>query len=457
MKKLFWKVLIFALAVCLSLVLVSCGENTPTVEISEDGYWVIDGEKTDVKAEGEKGEKGDKGDVGAQGSKGDSGTQGEDGKTPDFKIENGELKVSYDGGNTWTSLGTVKGEDGEDLTFTDDNPQGLDFFLKDDGTYSVGIGNAIYLSEITIPASYNGIPVTEIGDFCPVDVEVSIGSQFKKINIPDSVTTIGEEAFAECESLTSIVIPDSVTTIGGYAFDECESLTSVVIGDSVTTIGEGAFSGCESLTSIVIPDSVTSIGDYAFSWCTNLTSITVSENNTAYKDINGNLYTKDGKTLIQYAMGKTDTSFTIPDSVTTIGEWAFSGCESLTSIVIPDSVTTIGEGAFSGCESLTSVVIGDSVTTIGEEAFYSCDSLTSIVIPDSVTTIGEGAFSGCQSLTSIVIPDSVTTIGEWAFDACKSLTDVYYTGSELEWADIIIEGENYRLNEAIIHFNYIGE
>ena len=454
MKKLFWKALIFALAVCLSLVLVSCGENTPTVEISEDGYWVIDGEKTDVKAEGEKGEKGDKGDVGAQGSKGDNGTQGEDGKTPDFKIENGELKVSYDGGNTWTSLGTVKGEDGEDLTFTDDNPQGLDFFLKDDGTYSVGIGNAIYLSEITIPSTYNGKPVTEIGDFCPVDVEVSIGSQFKKINIPDSVTTIGEEAFAECESLTSIVIPDSVTTIGGYAFDECESLTSVVIGDSVTTIGEGAFnycgltsivipdsvttigegafSGCDSLTSIVIPDSVTTIGEAAFSYCDSLTSITVSENNTAYKDINGNLYTKDGKTLIQYAMGKTDTSFTIPDSVTTIGKAAFSYC-GLTSIVIPDSVTTIGKAAFSYC------------------------GLTSIVIPDSVTTIGEYAFIGCESLTSIVIGDSVTTIGGYAFYSCDSLTDVYYTGSELEWADIIIEGENYRLNEAIIHFNYIGE
>ena len=432
MKKLFWKALIFALAVCLSLVLVSCGENTPTVEISEDGYWVIDGEKTDVKAEGEKGEKGDKGDVGAQGSKGDTGTQGEDGKTPDFKIENGELKVSYDGGNTWTSLGTVKGEDGEDLTFTDDNPQGLDFCLKDDGTYSVGIGNAIYLSEITIPSTYNGRAVTEIGVFCPEDVGES--TRLKKINIPDSIITIGERAFEDCWKLTSVVIPDSVTTIGKGAFEWCESLTSVVIGGSVTTIGEDAFY-----------------------WCTSLTSITVSENNTAYKDINGNLYTKDGKTLVQYAIGKTATIFTIPDGVETIGSSAFEECENLTSVTIPDSVTSIGSYAFVWCKSLTSVTIGNSVTSIGNCAFEYCKSLTNVTIPDSVTSIGEFAFYGCTSLTSVTIPDSVETIGNYAFDSCDSLTDVYYIGSEEKWANIIFGLENYWLYEATIHFNYTGE
>ena len=191
-----------------------------------------------------------------------------------------------------------------------------------------------------------------------------------------NVTSIGEDAFFWCESLTSVEIGDSVTSIGDSAFYWCSSLTSVVIPDSVTSIGDSAFDNCDSLTSIEIPDSVTSIGDYAFLSCESLTSITVDENNTTYKSIDGNLYSKDGKTLIQYAIGKTATSFTIPDAVTSIGNYAFYNCDSLTSIEIPDSVTSIGNSAFFDCSSLTSVVIGDSVTSIGEYAFAWCTSLT---------------------------------------------------------------------------------
>ena len=222
------------------------------------------------------------------------------------------------------------------------------------------------LTRVVIPDS-----VTTIGSFAFEDCLA-----LTSVVIGDSVTSIGNSAFEDCDSLTSVVIGDSVTTIGEDAFAGCDSLTSIVIGNSVTTIGDRAFSGCDSLTNIVIPDSVTTIGGYAFYSCDSLTSIEVSENNTAYCDIDGNLYTKDKKTLIQYAIGKKDTSFTIPDSVTTIGERAFSNCDSLTSIVIPDSVTTIGNYAFRFCNSLTSILIPDSVTTIGKYAFYSCDSLT---------------------------------------------------------------------------------
>ena len=176
------------------------------------------------------------------------------------------------------------------------------------------------------------------------------------IDFNTPITTIGDYAFRNCDSLTSVTIPDSVTTIGDKAFYDCDGLTSITIGDSVTTIGYGAFEFCDSLTIVTIGDSVTMIGDKAFYDCDSLTSVT------------------------------------IPDSVTSIGAYAFYYCSSLTSITIGDSVTTIGDYTFYKCSSLTSITIGDSVTTIGNYAFCNCDSLTSVTIPDSVTTIGEYAF-----------------------------------------------------------------
>ena len=291
------------------------------------------------------------------------------------------------------------------------------------------------------------------------------------VTIGDSVTDIGNDAFNGCRSLTSVTIPDSVTSIGSYAFTDCISLTSVTIGDSVTNIGNNAFKDCSSLTSLTIPASVTTIGDYAFFKCTSMAGFSVDKNNQSYASDNyGCLYNKSKTTLIQYPIGNSRTSFTIPDSVTSIGNgafqfcdslknvtipgsvtsiggWAFSDCSSLTSVAIPNSVMSIGNCAFSVCTSLTSVTIGNSVTSIGFQAFYYCTSLTSVTIGNSVTSIGVQAFSycsslpsvtignsvtnigddafiGCTSLTSLTIPDSVTSIGSYAFRICRSLTSV---------------------------------
>ena len=267
-------------------------------------------------------------------------------------------------------------------------------------------------------------------------IQYSIGKTDNSFIIPDSVTSIGEYAFSECTSLTSVTIPNSVTSIGNRAFSWCDSLTSVTIPNSVTSIGELAFSWCDSLASVTIGDSVTSIGEDAFYYCSSLTNISVDENNANYSSLDGNLYNKDKTTLVQYAIGKTDTSFVIPNSVTSIGKGAFEDCTSLTSVTIPDSVTSIGKGAFEDCTSLTSVVIPDGVTSIGWYAFDSCDSLASVTIGDGVTSIGWYAFYSCDSLASVVIPDSVTSIGSYAFYSCDSLTSITFEGTIEQWTAI---------------------
>ena len=233
----------------------------------------------------------------------------------------------------------------------------------------------------------------------------------------------------------AIIIPETVKTvityrvvgIGDAAFLGCTSLTSVTIGESVSEIGKSAFESCTSLTSVVwnaihcvnfiIPDAP---------FPNSVTSFTFGEK------------VEHVPAYLCYDMSVL-ASITIPNSVTSIGGGAFSGCSSLTSVTIPNSVTSIGNDAFYGCSSLTSVAIPSSVTSIGESAFEGCSSLTSVTIPESVRSIGISAFSGCSSLTSITIPNSIRSIGDWAFRDCSSLTYI-----ELLYIYIVIPDDALR-------------
>ena len=210
------------------------------------------------------------------------------------------------------------------------------------------------------------------------------------VKIPDNVKSIGDEVFRSCSRLEHITFGNSVESIGDYALSSCDRLTNIILPSSVTSIGENAFNGC-NIENITIPKSVTYIGKAAFASCYNLNWFNVEAGNTVYQTIDGNLYSKDGKALVAYAGGKTDTIFTVPSSVTTINDQAFERCRKLINITITDSVTTIGTDAFYDCYNLETVVIGDSVTAIGAGAFNNCSSLTNITIPKSINSIGENA------------------------------------------------------------------
>jgi hypothetical protein len=258
--------------------------------------------------------------------------------------------------------------------------------------FLINISTVIAQNFTVSGVNYSIIPST-------TNVEVSSNQCFTGIlNLPSTVTynsinynvaSIGNSAFDNCSSITSITIPNSVISIGASAFNNCTNLSSITIPNSIIAIGAYVFAYCTSLTSVTIPDSVTSIGAYTFNNCTSLNTINIG------------------------------------NSVQAIGNYTFFNCSSLTSVAIPNSVTSIGNGIFDSCINITSITIPDSVTSIGSHAFNNCISLPNLVLPSYIDIIRVSTFYNCTSLTSVTIPKNVTSIGNDAFFNCSSLSTVF--------------------------------
>ena len=306
-------------------------------------------------------------------------------------VENNDGGESTNNGHTGSDDSNLNDNNIGDLTNLKPS-EGLEYILSDDEEYYIvcGIGTCTD-TILVIPSTYNQLPVKEIYN---------------------------------------------AKSYSSGAFYLQEQLTGVIVSENITSIGKHAFLACHNLKTIVIGESVVSIGDDAFSLCSNLTNITVDENNITYKAIDGNLYTKDVTKLVQYAVGKKDTSFIIPQIVKSIGYGSFSGCRNLQKIEIPNGVTSIGYRAFSSCSNLLSINIPNSVTEIEGGILAECSNLKNVILGSGIDTISYQMFDSCYNLESIEISGNISSIDARAFDQCQNLKNIYFVGTIKEWDNI---------------------
>ncbi len=335
---------------------------------------------------------------------------------------------------------------------------GLYYEITSSTNHEVSVKSADVKEQIIIPSKveYNGEQFTVTGI-----MDYAFSRSLSSISLPESLTSIGSNAFYGCYSLTSVdvpsenanfssldgvlftkdgtalilypagkeavlyTVPTEVTIISDNAFSSNSFLSSVVLPEGLTSIGSYAFGGCVSLSSISLPKNLMNIGENAFDGCYALTSIDVAFDNPYFLSNDGILFTKDKTSLIRYPAGKQTSSYSVPESVTTICDGAFNSCLSLTSIILPDGLTTIGIGAFSACVLLSSIILPDGLTDINHFMFRDCRSLVSIVLPNNLRNIGDQAFRGCSALSSITFPKDLMMIGYDAFSDCSALSSIY--------------------------------
>lgn len=286
------------------------------------------------------------------------------------------------------------------------------------------IGNGAFgftdLTTITLPDS-----VETIGDNA-----FSNCDKLTSVNIPDNVTTIGNGAFQNT-AITSVAIPGSVKTIGQYAFENCTSLATLELGSGIQTIDVWAFRDCTSLTSVSIPDSVKTIGSSAFNGCTSLKTLTLG---SGVETIGNNAF--QGCNLL--------TDFALPSGLKSIGDNAFNGCAALTKVDMPDSVTYLGAGAYQNCTGLTSATLSEKLSEMNNSVFAGCTGLTTATLPDLINNIGNYLFQGCSKLASVYTGDYIQFVGSSNFDGCSDSLTVYgYPGSYME-----VYCETYDINFA---------
>ncbi len=282
------------------------------------------------------------------------------------------------------------------------------YVINDDGCVEI-IGCVTTSTELTVPVEIDGKVVNKIGDY-----GFSECKTINSITIPSNIKSIGKYAFNKCTGLVNATIPTTVDSVGDYAFYYCTGLVNVTISEGVESIGEGAFYNCTSLVEAVVPDTAVKVGSYAFYNCTSMTTATIGITADAIGE-----YTF-------YNCKKLDT-IVIGISVESIGDYAFYNC-NLSRLSVPQTVTSIGDYAFASNDNMERATLRKNLLTIGEGAFQDCGAMATVSIPTSVTEIGKAAFENCANITTITVPTGVTVINDLVFSGCEKLATVKLNG-----------------------------
>ena len=263
--------------------------------------------------------------------------------------------------------------------------------------------------------------------------DISIPSTVIDNGVTYHVTRIGNSAFSGCTNLTSIDIPEGVTKIDEWAFEVCRGLEFIEFPNSLVTLGRWAFTGCSGIKTVNITRNLTDIAYNVFYGFSSVVSYTCSPFNPKYTATGGILYSKDMTTLVAYPQASAATSFDIPSTVTTVGDYCLHNCDNLIEVNIPESVTKLGMNVFSSCDNIESIDVPDGVTTMGVTVFGNCPKLTYVHLPASLDSLKNAAFYDCDALEEVTIPRNVKYIGNYAFSECEILKTINFEeGSCLE-------------------------